>query len=145
MPAKPESRLYQRLRDNLSGSDCHITRIESRVGLGIPDCLIAFKRSGEFVMLELKVVSRGLKVALSPHQVAFHLKHSDMRCPTFILVLYSPTGKRKEAELLLYRGDQVMDVHKLGVQAAPLARWPWLAVPWQMVKHCLLTGEGFEE
>jgi hypothetical protein len=96
-------------------------------------------------MLELKVVSRGLKVALSPHQVAFHLKHSDMRCPTFILVLYSPTGKRKEAELLLYRGDQVMDVHKLGVQAAPLARWPWLAVPWQMVKHCLLTGEGLEE
>jgi hypothetical protein len=95
-------------------------------------------------MVELKVVSRGLKVALSPHQVAFHLKHADMRCPTFILVLHSPAGKRKEAELLLYSGEQVMDVHQLGVKAAPLARWPWLGVPWQVVKHCLLTGEGLE-
>ena len=81
---------------------------------------------------------------LSPHQVAFHLKHADMRCPTFVLVLYSPVGKRKESELLLYRGDQIMDVHKLGVKAEPLERWPWLGVQWQMVKYCLLTGESID-
>jgi hypothetical protein len=95
-------------------------------------------------MVELKVVSRGLKVNLSPHQIAFHLKHADMRCPTFVLVLYAPVGKRKESELLVYGGDQIMDVHKLGVKAEPLARWPWLGVQWPMLKHCLLTGEPID-
>ena len=144
MPAKPESALYRRLRDNLSASDCHLTRIESRVGLGIPDCLVAFKRSGEFVMVELKVVKRGFKVNLSPHQVAFHLKHADMHCPTFVVVQYSPAGKTAAGELLVYSGDQVMDVHKLGVKAEPLARWPWLGVQWQMVKQVLLTGQPID-
>ena len=77
MPSKPESGLYQRLKENLPA--CHITRIESRVNLGIPDCLVAFKVPGEFVMVELKVVRRGRKVALSPHQVSFHAKHADMK------------------------------------------------------------------
>ena len=33
-------------------------------------------------MLELKVVKRGKKVSLSPHQIAFHLVHAEMRVPT---------------------------------------------------------------
>ena len=61
MPAKPESSLYSRVRENLP--NCFITRIESRVNLGIPDCLVAFPH-GEFVMLELKVVKRGRKIDL---------------------------------------------------------------------------------
>jgi hypothetical protein len=36
---KPEAALYKRLKENLPNS--HITRLESRVGLGVPDCLIA--------------------------------------------------------------------------------------------------------
>jgi hypothetical protein len=96
-------------------------------------------------MVELKVVKRGFKVNLSPHQVAFHLKHADMHCPTFIVVQYSPAGKTAAGELLVYSGDQVMDVHKLGVKAEPLARWPWLGVQWQMVKQVLLTGQSIDE
>jgi hypothetical protein len=38
-----------------------------------------------------------------------------------------------------------MDVHKLGVKAEPLARWPWLGVQWQMVKQVLLTGQPIDE
>ena len=133
MAAKPEASLYGRLRDNLS--NCHITRIESRVNLGIPDCLIAFPH-GEFVMLELKVVKRGRKVALSPHQVAFHMKHADLRCPTFILVQYQPLGTlhTKKSELLLYRGGQAIDLVNLGVDAEPLARWPYGGLMWAALR-----------
>lgn len=138
MPAKPESALYRRVKENLP--NCHITRIESRVNLGIPDCLVAFPH-GEFVMVELKVVKRGRKVTLSPHQVAFHLKHADLRCPTFILVQYYPPKALTVAgsELLLYGGDQALELHKLGIELQPIDRWPWTGVPWNMVRQALLT------
>lgn len=137
MPAKPETTLYKRFKENLPSS--HITRIESRVNLGIPDCLVAFPH-GEFVMVELKVVRKGRKVNLSPHQVAFHAKHADLRCPTFILVQYQPAGTvhRKKSELLLYGNDQAIDLIKLGVDAEPLARWDHGAVNWiELRKHLL--------
>lgn len=120
---------------------CHITRIESRVGLGIPDCLIAFKE-GVFVMLELKVVKRGRKVNLSPHQIAFHLKHAtDMGCPTFVLVQHiPPSGMTRESMLLLYKGSQVMELKKLGVDLQPEGEWSWRAPMWEMMRDQLLTA-----
>ena len=139
MPVRPETNLYKRVRDNLRG--CHITRIESRVGLGIPDCLIAFKE-GVFVMLELKVVKRGRKVNLSPHQIAFHLKHAtDMGCPTFVLVQHiPPSGMTRESMLLLYKGSQVMELKKLGVDLQPEGEWSWRAPMWEMMRDQLLTA-----
>lgn len=138
MTAKPESKLYQRLKENLSG--CHITRIESRVGLGIPDCLVAFRNPGVFVLLELKVVKKGKKVALSPHQIAFHAKHADLDCPTFILVQYHPPGTTHihKTELLLYRGDQAIELAQRGVDTEPIAGWPWSGVPWGVLRQYLL-------
>jgi hypothetical protein len=56
-------------------------------------------------------------------------------------VQYAPVGKKAEAQLLVYRGDQVMDVHRLGVRAEPIARWPWLGIQWEIVRQVLLTGE----
>ena len=88
MPAKPETKLYQRLKENLQ--NCLITRIESRVNLGIPDCLIALRRTGTFVPVELKVVKHGRRVRLSPHQIAFHSRHAELGCATFVLVLFVP-------------------------------------------------------
>ena len=139
MPAKPESSLYNRLRGNLPS--CRLTRIESRVNLGIPDVLLAFPH-GEFVMLELKVVKRGRKVNLSPHQVAFHAVHADMRCPTFILVQYWPAGATRTAqsELLLYHGSQAIELAELGVTLAPVARYPWTGVMWNMLRQELVSG-----
>lgn len=139
MPMKPETRLYNRLRENLP--NCHITRIESRVNLGIPDCLIAFPH-GEFIMVELKVVTRGRRVNLSPHQVAFHVKHADLRCPTFILVRYQPTGTAHahKSMLMLYGGEQALELHKLGLDLEPIAQWPWVAVPWHMLRAEMLNS-----
>jgi hypothetical protein len=139
MAIKPEANLYKRLRENLPS--CHFTRIESRVNLGIPDCLLAFPH-GEFVMVELKVVKRGRKIALSPHQVAFHVKHADLRCPTYILVQYFPPGATHahKSELLLYCGEQAIDLVKLGVDANPVARWPWMGVSWAELRKALLDS-----
>lgn len=130
--------MFRRLKENIQ--NCHITRIESRVNLGIPDCLIAFPH-GEFVMLELKVVKRGRRVNLSPHQVAFHMKHADLRCPTFILVQYFPAGETyaSKSELRLYAGGQALELNKLGLDLEPVGRWPWTGVMWHMLRQGLLT------
>ena len=140
MPSKPESGLYQRLKENLPA--CHITRIESRVNLGIPDCLVAFKVPGEFVMVELKVVRRGRKVVLSPHQVSFHAKHADMNCPTYILVQYFPPGatRTSHSELRLYAGEQAVELSMRGIDTVPLAAWPWTQIPWELVRLHMLDA-----
>jgi hypothetical protein len=137
MALKPEANLYKRLKENLP--NCHFTRIESRVNLGIPDCLLAFPH-GEFVMVELKVVKRGRKVALSPHQVSFHVKHADLRCPTFVLVQYHPPGTAhaSKSELLLYAGEQAIDLVTLGIDTPAMARWPWTGVSWAELRNHLV-------
>jgi len=132
---KPEASLYKRLKENLPNS--HITRLESRVGLGIPDCLVALgPQQARFVMVELKVVKRGKKVALSPHQVAFHLKHSDFKVPTFILVQYHPPGtiSSRYAELRLYAGSQAGDLALVGVDIEPVWACNLAQMQWHMLR-----------
>jgi hypothetical protein len=95
---------------------------------------------GEFVLVELKVVKRGRKVNLSPHQVAFHIKHADLRCSTYILVQYFPPGTTHahKSELLLYCGEQAIDLSNLGIDTSPVARWPWPTVSWAELRKALL-------
>ena len=125
------------MKENLP--NCHFTRIESRVNLGIPDVLLAFPH-GEFVMVELKVVKRGRKVNLSPHQVAFHIKHSDLRCPTYFLVQYQPPGTThaSKSELLLFAGEQAIDLASRGIDTPAMARWPWTGVSWAELRNHLV-------
>ena len=108
--------------------------------MGIPDCLIAFP--GKWVMVELKVVKRGRKVALSPHQVAFHLVHAEMRVPTFILVQYFPPGETTGAksELLLYEGKQAEQLHHQGIDAEPFDSWKLMGPTWHMLRLRLVGG-----
>lgn len=140
MAAKPETLLYQRLRENLPDS-CRVTRIESRVGLGIPDCIVAIKGIG-FSLLELKVVKRGKKVLLSPHQVAFHTVCGAMDLPCFILVQYHPPGAPtiRGAQWLLYHASQAQDLLREGVTLPPVESWPADQVRWHMLKNALQGG-----
>lgn len=93
-------------------------------------------------MVELKVVKRGRKVALSPHQVAFHVKHADLRCPTYVLVQYFPprTTHAHKSELLLYCGEQAIDLVNLGIDTPALARWPWTGVSWAELRKNLVDS-----
>ena len=106
---------------------------------GIPDCLVALHPEGIFVMVELKVVRRGRKVALSPHQVAFHIKHASLNCPTFVLVEYHPPGTMaaRKAELLLYRGEQAIELVNIGIDATPLDRWNYASPMWGRLRQHL--------
>jgi hypothetical protein len=136
---KPEAALYKRLKENLPNS--HITRLESRVGLGVPDCLIALgPQQAKFVMVELKVVKRGRKVALSPHQIAFHLKHADFKVPTFVLVQYQSAGtaSSRNAELRLYRGEQAGDLALVGIDIEPAWACNLAQMQWHMLRLELL-------
>jgi hypothetical protein len=84
--------------------------------------------NSHFVLIELKVVSAGLKINLSPHQYAFHIKHAALGCPTFVVV--EVNTKVRAPELLLFSGAQVADVAKRGILADCVARWPLAAIDW---------------
>jgi hypothetical protein len=55
---------------------------------------------------------------------------------TFILVLFVPHKKvaTKEGQLLLYRGDQVFELTRAGVDTIPLASWHYGSMPWGMLE-----------
>ncbi|MFZ9739601.1 MAG: hypothetical protein ACO3EZ_16510 [Prochlorotrichaceae cyanobacterium] len=93
-------------------------------------------------MLELKVVKRGKKVNLSPHQIAFHHKHSSLKCPTFILIQYHPPGTTasRSAEVLLYSGAQVESLAMVGVDTPPIDRWNLAAMQWNMLRFRILEA-----
>lgn len=137
MAKGPESLLHQRVKENLPRA--MITRLESRVGLGIPDCLVGLIED-RFVMIELKVVKTGKKVNLSPHQIAFNLKHGMADLPTFILVLHQKTTRAPDARLLLYHGRQSQDLSEHGIDAEPLDEWPYNAVNWEALRDRLLSS-----
>lgn len=116
----------------------HITRIESRAGLGIPDMLIAFEPEGLFVMMELKVVQKGKKVNLSPHQISFLIKHSTMGAPVFIFVQHKLLGGPLNY-LSLYRGKNAIEVFERGIDAPFLLRYLASSVDWSEIRKKLLT------
>lgn len=114
----PEARFNKMIKDNLPNSQ--ITRLESRVGLGIPDMLVALDPPGRFVMIEAKYVPEGSKkIKISPHQASFHLKHASLKCPTFFAVMQKKKGV-KHNRIMLFKGSQVEELLNLGVDTKPL-------------------------
>ena len=76
---KPESKLWQKVKKNTPNITW--TRVESWASFGFPD-LVGYTGNTGFFTVELKV-TKSNRVALSPHQIAFHVKHPT---DTFILV-----------------------------------------------------------
>ena len=87
--------------------------MENRSLLGTPD-LLAYSPNEHFFTLELKVTS-GNKIRFSPHQVAFHVKHSKN---TFILVACAPD----RGLVRLYPGHQILELVNSGLKLEPLAQ-----------------------
>ena len=76
--AKDESKFWQEVKKNIK--QISFTRLESWASAGVPD-LLCYNEKGKFFTIELKVEKRK-KLIFSPHQIAFHMKHSNN---TFIL------------------------------------------------------------
>lgn len=89
-----------------------ITRVESWVNLGIPDCIIAIEN--RFHLVELKVAQPNGRVRISPHQIAFHNAHKG--CPTWIFVQYN---KGRKIHLLVYEGWKAYTLVDLGILLPP--------------------------
>jgi hypothetical protein len=126
-----EALLFRRLRDSLP--DAIFTRIESRVNLGIPDCLIAL--DGQLVAVELKVVTRGNKVVISAHQISWLERHAKEGVPCYLLVAVKKNVT--SATLRLYGGDQAAALSVHGLALEPVDEWPWRNVPWIVVRERL--------
>jgi hypothetical protein len=108
MARGPEAKLYQKFKK--AATSLSMIRLENKALLGTPDLLIQNIR-GTFFTVELKV-AKGNLVALSPHQVSFHMKH---QVNTFLLVSCSP----ELGSYRLYTGSRIMELVDLGLKLEP--------------------------
>ena len=98
----PERKLYQKIKKNIKSISW--IRLENLSSSGTPD-LLGYNDSGTFFTIELKV-TRSNKVRLSPHQIAFHVKHPHN---TFICIEHLGSGTVK-----LFEGSKVQELAACG-------------------------------
>ena len=128
----PEARFSARVKAGLV--NCDIERVENRVNLGIPDMMIGV--GDRFVLVELKVVSKGLKVGLRPHQIAFMARHAAKGRPCFVLVLDMGNTLRPST-IRLYHGRDAMALATEGIKLDSLRCWPSRGMPWKELEETL--------
>ena len=102
--ARPETQFWQYWKKNTP--DITWTRIENMSSFGTPD-LLGYNKNQFFFTVELKVV-RGNFVRLSPHQIAFHIRHPKN---SFICIKHLVSSRLK-----LYEGSQVKELAACGLK-----------------------------
>ena len=112
--ARHESKLYQDFKKITPSIKW--TRLENWSSFGTPD-LLGYSPNSTFFTVELKV-TKSNKVALSPHQVAWHMSHPS---GSFVLVLC--LNKKKEKNYVsLYPGSEILNLVRLGLNHEPMVR-----------------------
>ena len=100
----PERKFYQKIKRAFS--DFSLIRLENNSLHGTPDLLVC-NANGHFFTIELKV-TKSNKVNLSPHQIAFHVKHPHN---TFIMV--EALGP---CTVKLFRGSRILELDACGLK-----------------------------
>jgi len=108
-----------------------LTRVETWVNQGIPDCIAA--NGGKFALIELKVAQPSGKVAISPHQVSFHSAHADYPC--FIVV---KANNGKISRVLVYRASQAMELLEKGTKLEPSLNVP--INDWELIENFIFQN-----
>ena len=105
---KPEKKFWYEIKAFNLKNNCKLsfTRVENTASWGTPD-ILGYNSSGNFFTIELKVTKTN-KVRLSPHQIAFHVKHPNN---TFILVKALSLNSIK-----LYEGRYIKDLDACGLK-----------------------------
>ena len=112
--ARHESKLYQDFKKITP--TIRWTRLENWASFGTPD-LLGYTSRGHFFTVELKV-AKSNKVAISPHQVAWHMSHPS---GSFVLVLC--LNKKKEKNYVsLYPGSRILELVASGLKLEPAVR-----------------------
>jgi hypothetical protein len=113
MTVKPETTFWKSVKTLLEGGDYVVSRLESYVTPGFPDCLIFHKSTG-FFTLELKVTNSSNKVVLSPFQIAWNMRHALAGAPSYILVSLPATN-----EVKLFHGCKTKDLGQSTIDLVP--------------------------
>ena len=113
MTVKTETNFWKTLKIYLDGGEYVVSRLESYVTPGFPDCLVFHKDTG-FFTLELKVVGSNNKITLSPFQIAWNMRHALAGAPSYILVSLAQGG-----EVKLFHGCKTKDLGEKNVFQVP--------------------------
>ena len=113
MTVKTETNFWKTLKIYLDGGDYIVSRLESYVTPGFPDCLVFHKDIG-FFTLELKVLGSNNKVTLSPFQIAWNMRHAIAGAPSYILVSLPVSGTVK-----LFHGCKTKDLGQNNAFSVP--------------------------
>ena len=105
---KPEKKFWYEIKAFNLKNNCKLsfTRVENTASWGTPD-ILGYNSNSNFFTIELKVTKTN-KVRLSPHQIAFHVKHPNN---TFILVKALSLNSIK-----LYEGRYIKDLDACGLK-----------------------------
>ena len=113
MTVKPETRLWKTLKKLLSNGEYIVSRLESYVTPGFPDCLIFHNVTG-FFTLELKVIQCNKKCILSTFQKAWNTIHYIHGAPVYILI-----GGLAKGHVKLFSGASIKDLGQKTVDQVP--------------------------
>ena len=103
----PEVKLYKKLKAKTPKIIWN--RIENLSLPGMPD-LLGYNTSGTFFTVELKV-TKGRKLRLSPHQIAWHVQH-----PKNSFILAEARGPRTANRFQMFRGSRIMELDACGLK-----------------------------
>ena len=104
----PERKLYKKLK--LQTPKIIWNRLENISLSGTPD-LLGYNNSGHFFTVELKV-TKGNKLKISPHQIAFHKRHFNN---SFILVKALGPLRTKTFSWSMYKGTRISELAACGL------------------------------
>ena len=113
MTVKTETNFWKTLKKYLDAGNYIVSRLESYVTPGFPDCLIYHKQTG-FFTIELKVVNSSNKVVLSPFQIAWNMRHALSNANSYILVSLPLTE-----EVKLFHGCKTKELGEKNVFEVP--------------------------
>ena len=113
MTVRPETTFWKNLRTLLDDGEYVVSRLESYVTPGFPDCLIYHRDTG-FFTIELKIAQPNNRIMLSPFQIAWNMKHAMMGSQSYILVSLPVEG-----EVKLFHGCKTKDLGHMTVDQVP--------------------------
>ena len=113
MTVKPESRFWKNVKKSLEGGEYIVSRLESYVTPGFPDCVIFHNVTG-FFTIELKIIQPNNKVRLSVFQNAWNTIHYIHGAPVYILV-----GGLGKGHVKLFHGESIPDLGQKTVDQVP--------------------------
>ena len=99
----PERKFYHEIKKSIPNISW--IRLENLSLSGTPD-LLGYNNNGHFFTVELKV-TKSNKVRFSPHQIAFHVKHSKN---SFICIEHLGSGCLK-----LFQGSRIKELVACGL------------------------------